>query len=367
MSTKRLALDRKKTLLLAVLALAAAAGVQWLLSGEGGRTAPRSATAQADKEADSIDPHRTYKILHVMSYHAEWQWTQDQLNGFKDALRNVPVEYEVVEMDAKRNSTEAWKQQVADEASRLIETWRPDLVFTGDDVAQQYVATRYLNSPVPLVFCTVNADPEEYGFDKAANVTGVLERMHFAETVALLRELAPTVRTIAMITDKGAMWIPMIRQLKAVEHELRDVRVVAYDTLHTFEQYQQTVLDYQDRVDALGFLGVFEFADAHGNNVLLEDVVRWTIEHSRLPDFSFWSDRVNKGVLCAVTVSGVAQGRAAGEIARGVLIDRRRPSEYPMTATRTGLPMINLARARKLGLNPSATVLLTADVVKDMP
>jgi ABC-type uncharacterized transport system substrate-binding protein len=351
-------------MVLVLLAVIVAAAAKW--SGSWGG-APGSATAQTGvKGPHAAEAQKTYKVLHVMSYDAQWQWTQDQLNGFKDALRDVPVEYKVVEMDAKRNSAEAWKQKVAAEAVGLIDAWKPDLVFTGDDVAQQYVTARYLNSKIPFVFCAVNAEPREYGFDKAANVTGVLERMHFPETIALLKELVPGVRKVAVITDKGDMWTPMILQLKAVENRLGDVQVVAYDTLQTFEQYKQAVLNYQDKVDALGFLGVFEFVDPNGHNVLLEDVLRWTNENSRLPDFSFWSDRVNKGTLCAVTVSGVAQGRAAGEMARAILLDHRRPSDLPMNATKTGLPMINLSRAKRLGLNPSASVLLTAEVVRNM-
>ncbi len=326
------------------------------------RTAP-ARTQPVSPEAARDD--RTFKVLHVMSYHSPWKWTQDQFDGFKNALSDMAVEYRVVEMDAKRNSTDTWKQDRAAQAAGEIETWKPDLVFTGDDIAQQYVTTRYLDSNIPFVFCAVNAEPREYGFDKTDNVTGVLERMHFVQTVNLLKQLVPDVKRIALITDTGTMWVPMIERLKAQEGQLGDVRIVSYDTLETFEQYQQTVLGYQDTVDALGFLGVFEFKDADGKNVLLEDVLSWTVENSELPDFAFWKDRVDKGMLCAVTVSGLAQGEAAGAIARGILLGRR-PGDYPMLPTETGLPVINLARARKLHINPNASVLLTAQVMTEI-
>ena len=75
---------------------------------------------------------------------------------------------------------------------------------------------------------------------------------------------------------------------------------------------------------------------------------RWTNENSNLPDFTFWKDRVDKGTLCAVTVSGSAQGKQAGEIAHAILVEGRSPSGYPMQATEEGVPVISLARARKL-------------------
>jgi ABC-type uncharacterized transport system substrate-binding protein len=328
------------------------------------------ATASARSEPLLPTPSlsdKTYKVLHIMSYHLPWEWTETQLSGFKDALRDLPVEYRIVQMDAKRNSAPVTIQKIAKEAMQEIDTWKPDLVFTGDDVAQEYVTKHYLHASIPFVFCAVNAEPEDCGFDQASNVTGVLERLHFIQTVRLLQQLVPGVKKIAFITDGGAMWVPMIKQLKREESQLQGVEVVAYDTLDTFEQYQQAVMDYQNKVDALGFLGVFQFKGADGKNVLLEDVMRWTVENSRLPDFAFWKDRVDKGILCAVTVSGSAQGRAAGQIARGILVGGRRPSDYPMTYTATGLPTINLARARRLGIHPNASVLLMADVVKEMP
>jgi len=102
-------------------------------------------------------------------------------------------------------------------------------------------------------------------------------------------------------------------------------------------------------------------------NVSLEQVQSWTVENSTLPDFSFWQDRVEKGTLCAVTVSGFAQGHAAGQIAKGILVEGRSPASYPMNATEKGVPIINLARSKRLNLNPQSSILLTAEVVTDIP
>ncbi|MCJ7777773.1 MAG: hypothetical protein MUP16_05615 [Sedimentisphaerales bacterium] len=303
-----------------------------------------------------------------MSYHSPWEWTDTQFQGFKDALRDIDIEYKVIQMDAKRNSSEQWKLKVAAEAVELIGAWKPDLVFTGDDDAQLYVAKHYVNTDIPFVFCAVNAQPEEYGFVGSKNVTGVLERIHFEQTVRLLKQLVPTVHKIAIITDPAKMWPPIIQMMKQSESELpQDVEIADYYVLNTFEEYKKTVKDCEGKVDALGMLGVFELKDENGANVPLEQVQRWTVENSSLPDFAFWRDRVDKGTLCAVTVSGLAQGQAAGKIALGILSEGRSPASYAMKATEKGIPIVNLARARKLNLNPSSSVLLTAEVVKEFP
>ena len=43
-----------------------------------------------------------FKVLHIMSYHSPWKWTDDQLQGFKDALSGLDIEYKVFQMDTKK-------------------------------------------------------------------------------------------------------------------------------------------------------------------------------------------------------------------------------------------------------------------------
>jgi hypothetical protein len=90
--------------------------------------------------------------------------------------------------------------------------------------------------------------------------------------------------------------------------------------------------------------------DAQGKNVPDADVLQWTAENSRLPDFRFWRDRPDHGTLCAVTVSGYAQGFAAGKLVRGILVEGKSPASYAMEPTVKGEPVISLARAKRLGI-----------------
>ncbi len=328
-------------------------------------TPAKSVAAQKDQTVAprTATPGRTFKVLFVMSYHTPWEWTESQFKGFKEGMGDLKVEYKTYEMDAKRRSSEQWLTQAAGEAQQLIAEWKPDLVCTSDDAAQQRLAVKYNNGDIPFVFCAVNADPRDYGFDEAKNVAGVLEREHFAGSVRLLKELVPNMRKIAIITDTGKMWPRVIKRMKADEGRLGGVRVVGYNVIETFEQYKQAIQDYEGKVDAVGLLGIFEFKGADGKNVPYQEVARWTAENSNLPDFSFWVDRVDYGTLCAMTVSGFNQGLEAGKLARQILADGKAPSSLPMEPTTKGEPVINLARARRLGLVPGADILLTARVM----
>ncbi|HAU38305.1 MAG TPA: hypothetical protein DCX07_11405 [Phycisphaerales bacterium] len=322
------------------------------------RDAPQDRT-----ETQSVVPNRKFKVLHVMSFHTPWEWTESQFNGFKDSLSSLNVEYKIYEMDGKRRSSPEWLEQAGREAMQLIEEWKPDLVFTSDDAAQKYVTVPCLGREIPFVFCGVNANPEDYGYTRADNVAGVLEREHFVESLRLLKQIVPSVRKVAIITDTAPMWKRVIDRMKQSHDDLGEVEIVRYDVIESFEEYQRVVKGYEGKVDAIGFLGIFEFKGNDGKNVPYQTVCRWTAGNSNLPDFSYWVDRVDYGTLCAVTVSGFSQGQEAGKFALEILVNGQAPSSLPMAPTVKGEPVISLARARRLGLIPSSDILLTARVI----
>lgn len=307
-------------------------------------------------------PQRPFKILHVMSYHSPWRWTDGQLEGFKEALAGVPLEVRVFQMDTKRYSEPADKERRGREARALIDSWKPDMLYTTDDDAQQYVARHYVGLALPVVFSGVNADPATYGFAGAPNIAGVLEQEHFLESVKLLRSIVPRVRRLAVVLDGAPMWHPVLERMRRAAAGA-DFEVVYWDTLQTWAEYQARIAHYQDKVDAIALIGIFNFKDANGMNVAYQEVLRWTAEHSRLPDLSFWVDRVHYGTLASVTVSEHEQGLAAGRLARAILVDRTPPAALAMRPTVKGIPVMSLARATRLGVKVDSGVLLSSEVV----
>ncbi len=65
-------------------------------------------------------PNSKWKILHIMSYHSPWKWTDDQFNGFKTALTGLKVEYKIFQMDTKNNSSKAWKIKASLKLSKSL-------------------------------------------------------------------------------------------------------------------------------------------------------------------------------------------------------------------------------------------------------
>jgi ABC-type uncharacterized transport system substrate-binding protein len=314
--------------------------------------------------ACATEARRPFRILHVMSFHSPYRWTDGQLAGFKQGLgADVRAEYRILQMDANRNKTVQEKEQKGLEASALIDSWKPDLIYTSDDDAARYVLQPHINCGIPMVFSGVNKNPEDYGFEAASNVTGVLEREHFLETVQLLKSIAPNIRRLAIISDDGPQFVPMLQRIEASKSRLSDIEVVSTDLVKTYAEFQKKILSYQSNADAILLLGIFTLRDEKGQSVPYPDVLRWMVEHSKLPDASFWIDRIFHGTLAAMTVSEQAQGLAAGQLARQILLEKRRPSSLPMLATAKGHPAINLARARQLGFKIRSSQLLSAEVI----
>lgn len=331
-------------------------------------TACQVEKTEKQQEVESVKEDvstKQFKVLHVMSYHSPWEWTDDQFNGFKDALKQINVEYKVFQMDTKRKSSEAWKERIGKEARDVIDAWKPDLVYTSDDNAQIYVTKYYVNKDIPFVFSGVNAKPERYGYVGSSNIAGVLEIEHSAQTLNLLKQIDPDIKRIAVITDNTATFLAVMRRLKAMAgSDLGAFDFIRWDVVDTYARYQKKIKEYQDQADAIVHLGVFSFKDEMGNNVPYEEVMEWTVGNSKLPDCSFWEDRVVRGNLASVTVSGYAQGKAAGEIANGILAEGKSPSDFGFKPTVRGRPIVSLARAKKLGITIKSDVLLGAQVVE---
>ena len=274
----------------------------------------------------------------------------------------IDIEYSIFEMDTKHRFSAEAINQSAHEARNLIDNWKPDLIYTNDDHAQKHVAQHYVNSPVPIVFSGVNADPADYKFTNSSNVTGVTEVEHAYQTIALLNRIVPELETIALIIDDGPTWPGVVKRGKNAVDDMPGIKITHVHKVKSFENYKKIITEQSEAIDAFGILGVFTFVDKLGNKVPYEHVLEWTAENSEIPDFSFWGDRVELGTLAAVRVSGYAQGFAAGQKARQILEHGVSPADISIVPTKRGEPALSLSRAEALGIKIPSSLLLNTHV-----
>ena len=304
------------------------------------------------------------RIFHVMSFDSPWRWTDGQLAGFREGLDDPQAEVQVFQMDVKRHPGDAARAERGRLAREAVARWKPDLLYLSDDDAVAQVGRPLARSALPIVFSGVNRSLAEHDLEGAPNVTGVLEREHVVETLRLLKSVAPQIRRLAVVSDRGSYWDTVIGRVRERIAQVDGLQLARVDRVGTFAEYRDRLRACEGEADAVLHLGILTLADEHGATVPDWIVQRWVAEHIRLPDASFWIDRVHNGTLASVTVSEQEQGRAAGRLARAILHEGRSPVSLPVQATLKGHPAISLPRARQLGLLPSSSVLLSAEVAR---
>lgn len=320
---------------------------------------PTPQEAKADTKQSTTEDR---KVLVVHSYHPQYEWVAAITRGLQIAILPTEAQVEYYYMDTKRRPDEMWMRQSGANVMELIEQWQPDVVITVDDNAQDYVG-RYLagREHPSVVFCGVNAASEVYGYP-AGNVTGVLERLHFNESLAFFKMLQPEARRIVLLSDDSStsrLTIDYIKTLPADELE-----VVDYVMPSTFDEWKQAVDVYGRQVDAIAVYTYHTVRTDLTSKQSLEprEVMDWTVQNSPVPIIGFLVFAVDDGSLCGVLESGVEQGRLAGQLAVEIL-NGKCPADLPIITGVRGQTMINMKMATLLGLKPDPKILEHVDVI----
>ena len=299
------------------------------------------------------------KVLLIFSYHSEYAWVQEEERGAEDILGNKGIAIEKFYMDTKRNTSREWGEKAADNAVKKIEAFKPDVVMVFDDNACDLVAKQYIGAKLPFVFCGMNGEPEDYGFP-AENITGVLEREFYDESIELLKKLAPNVKKVAMLFDESNTSKKAISQLKNTDLHIEMSEIFSTNDFHEWKAKVQAL---QTRVDALGVIAYHTLKDKDAKTSLpMEAVLNWTLENSTLPDFSINDFTVRDGVLCGVVQSGYTQGKVAAEITLRVL-NGESPADIPVIAPREGITLVNKRRADDLKIPIPDELSQSADLI----
>ena len=331
------------------------------------KKAPASAMAVDDAaHAPGLSQTAHKKVLVINSYHPEYAWNQALNRGMNLVLSYKPeIEIQHFYMDTKRKTSDAWKQQAAEEAFDIIRSWKPDVIIATDDNAQDLVG-RHLSGPgnPPWVFCGVNNDPADYGFP-SENTTGVLEVLHFAESMRYFKKIQPEAKKVLFLSDDSITSRGVIRTAKQqLADAPADLEIVDWKMAATFEQWKQIIRDYHNTVDAFA---VYTYHTIKGNDLAADsvdpkEVMRWTVDNSSVPVVGFLIFAADDGAFCGVLESAVDQGQIAAEMALKIL-NGTSPSGIEIVPFNKGMSVLNMKIARKLNIEIPAPVLRETNLV----
>lgn len=312
------------------------------------------------------------KIFWLDSYHEGFWWSTDKINGYKNYLDEKGVEYELKEfhLDSIDSGHEALLKS-AQETKNAVDEYEPDLIFSNDDKAQEYVSGYYLNSGIPWVFSGVNKELEDYNFHKAKNVAGLLERKPTEKMMDLIKQILPGKTRLTLMGDESDTGKEMKNDvryaLELAENKDHFEIVDWYDDLEYFEEVKEKFAKANEDSDFIIYESYWRARDEEGKKIPGEDVSRWIVENSNIPEVGFWNNFAENGGFLAVETDPYDYGREAAKITERILIKGESPSSIKPYVPEGSIVSINLARARQLGLEIPSIVLVNSNVYETFP
>lgn len=305
------------------------------------------------------------RVLIVHSYHEQYDWVQGINDGLMSSFKSR-VDYRIFYMDTKRRPDDAWKKTAGHRAIQVINAYDPQVIIAVDDNAQKFVASRYAGkSPIQVVFCGVNADPEKYGYP-AENVTGILERTYTKQVLSMLKMMAPNAQNVAWVSDDSATAhgvLPRVRKMS--ESNLLPLKIGSYTLPTTFEQWQKSITSLEKNPDVQAFLiPVYHTVKSKSSDtsVLPSTVMRWTVEHTTKPVVGLWPFSTDDGALCTIAVDPYEHGKVAALMTKQILAGQR-ASAIPIVTNKNGYVIINLESAHRLKVDVPFELIQSADKI----
>ncbi len=281
------------------------------------------------------------RVLVVQSYDKEYAWTRDVDVGINRVLTEKNA-YSLrwFYMDTKRHPWTEFKVNAGRTVTKLIERWQPTVVIAVDDDAHEYALKNFANRPeVRIVFSGVNNSAEKYGYGKAANVTGILEKKPYRalrETLLLMGTLQGKTQPLRiMFIGDGS------DSVRGDEEDYRKfdwgpIQVQESRFADTFDQWKAAV-DFANRnkIDYLVTANYRKILRKAGGRELVKpnEVLKWTEANSRIPMIGTNAFYVEDGGVLAIATSPYEQGEVAAAMVNEILYKGKTPRQIPVQST----------------------------------
>lgn len=293
---------------------------------------------------------KTLLVLH--SYDENYDWVRDVNIGIKRVLgtkMNVRIFYHY--MDTKSHPDIDFKKKAGVIGRRVIDYIKPDIVLASDDDAQEYVMSYYKDrQDLQIVFIGVNAKPEQYGYQNARNVTGVLERIPYeavknvVEIIAKQRHLTPPYRVLH-ISDQSII----VNYDDINMHEYPNwapIKLLKSTLVGTFDEWKQAVQDSEKVADIIlvsNYRKVYE-TDKKKTFTPFKEVIEWSYKNAPLPLIGINGFVCKEGAALAVATSPIEQGEIGARIVIDLLETNLKAQDIPFQ--NSAFPMIYIDEKR---------------------
>jgi len=298
------------------------------------------------------------RLLIVHSFHAELTWCISINDGIMDRIKDTGVIWDTFYLDAMRHPDTTWIKHAGELAMAKVAEFKPDIMITADDEAQQYFGQNYINSDLPIVFCGVNADASKYGYP-ASNITGIIDRPHFNKALELARRFFLIERIAILSSDD----INSMGAITFIKERLDENEKVTFKFVNNYNDWKKEIMSYNDSVDLIAIYKYHTIIDNTTGKVLSHyDVLNWTLENTKLPTIGFYELSIKDGLLMGVVESGHTHGYKAADYAIA-LLEGASISSLPIIQPMGEQNLINSDTAKKMGFKFDKTMLQDVKLV----
>lgn len=302
-----------------------------------------------------------FRVLVVMSYEENFPWVSQLKNGIEKELSGA-CDIRYFYMDTKRNLDGGPRK--AKQAYDLFRKYKPDGVIVADDNGQAMFVVPYLKDKVntPVMFCGVNEEAEKYGYP-ASNVSGILERIHFKESISFAKQLSPNINTFGFIIKDSPTGRALLEQIQKGAEDY-EVRLVAFRMAKTLEQAQDMTNELKDKCDLLYISAMAGILDVKGNPIPEKEAVQMVLKAwGARPSVATEEYNVKNGALCTVVRTGEEQGSTAAKMLLQAM-QGKPVAQIPIVQNRYGKRVINVTTMKELGIKPKPVLLLGTELVR---
>lgn len=262
----------------------------------------------------------TPRILVLQSYSSDYSWTRDVDIGIKRILEKentISVRWHY--MDTKNHPEKHYIKKIAIISKRVIDQFKPNVIIAVDDDAQEYVAKYYNNDPkIKIVFSGVNGTREQYAFDKANNVTGILERLPAEGLVDTLRLLSGTERIIKIIHISDDSETVKLDDVFLHDYNgWKNVQIQPSLLVRTFNDWKDAIkkgCEVADYIIISNYRKIYKNKDTE-EKASTSEIINWTMENSTKPVIGLNTFVYEDGAHLAIATSPYEQGEVAAEFA----------------------------------------------------
>ncbi len=318
------------------------------------------------------------KVFIIHSYSLSNITSVPQHAGIVEVLRSsgIPMDIKVFYMQTKTKyiTPEAIKKR-ANMAINMIKNYKPDVVIVVDDNACRDVMLRLVDSSYKFVFTGMNMPPEEYNkkirFMESRerpghNITGVFERLYVATSIGFISQVVPTIKRCFIFVSTSPTGIAT---KKSILYELnkRNLNIpVDIFTVHTLKQYVNKLnwINESFSREHVIIIPVLDRLVSERGIMTLKEIVEFTVANSRVLDIGSGPtlNAIKLGLFGGTGVDFKVMGRQAAEKAV-MILKGKSPKNIPIEDSKGYNIVINLKRARELGIKLPFELYLSSNII----